>query len=139
MAHFLTFVLLEPDQPDLLETADSRMRVFFASDMAENPNAKCDGFVIGGRFDGYIIGKEQHYNLSPAEYQKRYGLDVIQHSDNICIVSDIPNDVSPGAVVTADGQWHDCFRANARAWKAEWKKIRTSFPSHIAVAFDCHC
>lgn len=138
MSHFLAIVLVDPNEQDVSDTAHRLMWPYFDANM-EADNAKCDGFVIGGRFDGDIWGKEQHYNLTPAEYRKRYGLDVIKDKDNIRKASDLRNGLLPFAVVTPDGRWHDREGKQASQWEEEWSALHTQFSDHFAVAIDCHC
>lgn len=139
MAHFLTLVLVDPDQSEFMNAADTLMRAYFAADFAETRDAKCDGFVVGGRFDGDIWGKEQNYNLSPTEFQDRYGFDKIRAEDNVRPVSRLRSDLIPFAVITPDGEWQDREAKSDRQWETEWLALRHEYRGHIAVAFDCHC
>ena len=137
MSHFLAIVLVDPDEQDVSDAAHRLMWPYFDANM-ETENAKCDGFVIGGRYDGDIWGKEQHYNLTPAEYQKRYGLDVIKDEDNIRKASDMRSGLLPFAVVTPDGRWHDREGKQGSSWEEEWSALHARFHDHFAVAMDCH-
>ena len=139
MAHFLTLVLIDPDQPALMDAADASMRAYFTPDFVNLRCTKCDGFVVGGRFDGDIWGKEQNYNLSPAEFQDRYGFDKIRAEDNVRPVSQLRSDLLPFAVITPDGQWQDCEGKSEQQWETEWSALRHEYAGHVAVAFDCHC
>ena len=139
MAHFLTLVLLDPDEPDYVASADARLRRYFSRDLGASEDAKCDGFVIGGRFDGDIWGKEQHHDLTPAQYQARYGLDKIKTEDNVRPVFDLRDALVPFAVVMPDGAWRDAEGKSDEDWEAEWRALRDAHRFHVAVAFDCHC
>lgn len=138
MAHFLTLVLLDPDEPAYADAAEAKMRRYFAPDLG-GPEAKCDGFTIGGRIDGELWDKEQNYNLSPAEFQARYGFDKIKAEDNIRPVADLRPDLVPYAVITPDGGWLDRAGMTDQQWETEWNHLRDRFRSPIAVAMDCHC
>ena len=139
MAHFLTIVLVEQTEAVPTEAAKRRMRPYFVPDIADAPDAKCDGFVVGGRYDGDIWGKEQHYNLTPADYQARYGLNVVRPEDNIRPVAELRPGLVPYAAVTPDGRWHDCEGKGDTQWDAEWSALLRQYSEHLAVAFDCHC
>ena len=145
MAHFLTLVLLPSDTADLAAEAKKRMAPYFhrevyvARETGENPNAKCDGFVIGGRFDGVIRGDAQHFSLTPTEFQARYGDDVVKHANNVAVVADIVGDSTIYAAVLPDGTWRGDDTHPKGAWAKEWVRIKTEYGDHIAVAFDCHC
>jgi hypothetical protein len=119
MSHFLTLVLVGGAEPDPARKSHELMMPYFEFDVdnddeddedgeddEDNPltKAKCDGFVIGGRYDGAIWGKEQHYNLSPTEFQKRYGFDVIRTDDNIRPISELVDDLVAYAIITPDGK-----------------------------------
>jgi hypothetical protein len=138
MAHFLTVVLVEPTEAAPADAGERLMRLYFAPDM-DGPDAKCDGFVVGGRYDGDIWGKEQHYNLTPAEYQARYGLDVVRPEDNVRPVSGLRPGLVPFAAITPDGCWHDCEGKEDAQWEAEWSALLREYGGHLAVAIDCHC
>jgi len=139
MAHFLTMVLIEPGITTIAALAEERMYPFFAGDLGDAPDAKCDGFTMGGRYDGDIWGKEQHHSLTPAEYQARYGLDVVQPIDNIRPVAALRPGLIPYAVVTPDGRWHDCEGKDDSVWVEEWIALLAAYDDHQAVAIDCHC
>ena len=139
MAHFLVLVLIDAADPDPAARARLVMRRYWdESGDADNPDAKCDGFVVGGRYDGIIWGKEQHYNLKPHEFQQRYGLDVVRPEDNIRPVPELVPDVLPYAVVTPGGHWLDREQQAEAGWR---EVVRSTLARHrtcIAVAIDCH-
>ena len=115
MSHFLTLVLINADEPNPAEKARQLMWPYFVDDFDDEvgkatSDAKFSGFTIGGRFDGEIWGKEQHYSLTPNEFQKRYGLDVVKPEDNIRPLSELVPDCVPYAVITPDGSWHDVWQ-----------------------------
>lgn len=142
MSHFLTFVLVPPGEPDAARRAREMLLPYFAPDgpySPENPSAKCDGFVVGGRFDGQLYGAEPEYNLTPAEFQKRYGLDVLRDEQNVRAASEVPDGVTPYAVVTPGGEWLDCERRDAAVWEAEVRRLLRLHADCVVVAVDCHC
>lgn len=138
MAHFQTLVLVDPSEPNPAGKADEMMEQYFEPDMA-SATAKCDGYVIGGRYDGDIWGKQQNYNLSPAEFQERYGLDVIKYEDNIRPVSMIRAGFVTYAVITPDGIWQDCEDISHDEWIVQFNTLIEIHSDHIGVAIDCHC
>jgi hypothetical protein len=138
MAHFLAIVLVEPGGPEPAAAAEARMMPYFDRDLL-GPAARCDGFTVGGQYDGELWGREQHHTLAPAEFRARYGLDVVRPEDNIRPVAAIRPGLIPYAVVTPDGAWRDCEGKDDTAWAAEWSALREEFRDHLAVAVDCHC
>ena len=154
MSHLLALIIVERTPPHPYARARVQVKELLSPYFQPGgpdpslPNYhlyKCDGWVIGGRFDGLIFGKEQHYNLTPFEYQKRYGLDVIKPEDNIRPVSDVPKDMIQhiDALVTPDGAWHDREEKAVDEWASELTTIIAEMslhcPSLLAVAVDCHC
>jgi hypothetical protein len=120
---------------------DELMEPYFAPDgvyTSGNPRAKCDGYVIGGRYDGQLFGAEPRYNLTPAEFQERYGLDVLKEEDNIRASSEVPEVLVPYAVVTPEGAWLDCEKKGAAGWSAEVKGLLRGYADCLVVAVDCH-
>ncbi|MBW4687174.1 MAG: hypothetical protein KME40_19215 [Komarekiella atlantica HA4396-MV6] len=140
MSHFLTLVIIDHTEPNLSKKAEELMMPYFEAD-EDNPSsqAKCDGFVIGGRYDGIISGKEQHYNLNPEEFQRRYGLDVVQSEDNIRPISTLVPDLVSYAIVTPDGKWHDCQGKSSEEWLQEFRNLLYQHQEKMVAAIDCHC
>lgn len=103
------------------------------------PNVKCDGFVVGGRYDGVIWGKEQHYSLPPEQYRERYGLDVVRPEDNLRPVSELVDDLVPYAVITPDGRWSDREGTPEQAWRDAVRSLLAEHHTRMAVGIDCHC
>ncbi|MFF5260259.1 hypothetical protein ACFY4C_15025 [Actinomadura viridis] len=137
MAHFLTLVFVEAHTEDPGAAAEAAMMPYFGE---RGEGGKADGFVIGGRYDGLVKGHEQHYNLTPAEFQRRYGLDVVRPESNIVPVTELPESVLPSAVVTPDGAWHEWRgHSDEDAWKAEYRRLTAAHRDALAVAIDCHC
>lgn len=142
MSHFLTFVLVAPGEADAARRAHELLKPYFAPDgphSDENASAKFDGFVIGGRFDGQLYDAEPVYSLTPAEFQRRYGLDVLEDADNIRAASEVPAGLTPYAVVTPGGEWLDCGNRDAAAWRAEVRRLLVRHSDCLVVAVDCHC
>jgi hypothetical protein len=151
MTHWMTVVLLPADTPDPAERAEEVMKTFWIIDLAErwdtddpwDPDTprmrpgmerfKCDGFIIGGRFSGAILGREPHYVMQDG---RKY-IDP-RPEDNICPVSDLPAGVDPGAIVTPDGSWHEWTRETADTWDDTARELFARHRDCVAVAFDCH-
>ncbi|HEX8354147.1 MAG TPA: hypothetical protein VF611_14665, partial [Pyrinomonadaceae bacterium] len=120
MSHFLTFVLVGPGEADAVRRAHELLAPYFAADGAGDAgdrSAKFDGCVVGGRFDGQLFGAEPMYNLTPAEFQRRYGMDVLRDEDNIRPASEVPDGLTPYALVTPAGEWRDCEGKDAARWE----------------------
>lgn len=142
MSHFLTFVLVGRGEADVPGRVRELMGPYFAADgvySPENPRAKCDGYVIGGRYDGQLFGAAPSYNLTPAEFRERYGLDVLRDEDNVRAAPEVPEGLVPYAVVTPEGAWLDCERKGAAVWAAEAKGLLRRYADCLVVAVDCHC
>lgn len=142
MSHFLTFVLVGGVEADAAARADELLRPYFAPDgpySLESPDAKCDGYVLGGRFDGQLFGAPPEYNLTPAEFQARYGFDKLKDENNVRRASEVPGGLVPYAVVTPEGVWFDCERKERAAWAAEVGALLRRYADCSVVAFDCHC
>lgn len=139
MAHFLALVLVDRSGPHPVRRARALMLSHFAPDLGDEPSARCDGFVVGGRYDGDLWGKEQQFHLTPAQHEARYGLDVVEEKDNVRPVAELREGLVPHAIVTDDGRWHDGEGKSAEEWPAEVESILRTYPDHLAVAMDCHC
>lgn len=142
MSHFLTFVIVEAGAADPARRAREMLAPYFAADgphSGDNPSAKFDGYVIGGRFDGQLFGAEPMYDLTPAEFQRRYGLDVLREEENIREASGVPAGLTPYAVVTPEGRWLDCEKKDAARWGAEVRELLRLHARCMVVAVDCHC
>jgi hypothetical protein len=140
MSHFLTIAIVDRTEPDPGKKAEELMLPYFeVDDNNPWPDAKCDGFAIGGRYDGAIWGKEQHYNLKPEEFQHRYGLDVVKSTDNIRPLSTLVPDLLPYAVITPDGKWYDQADKSSEEWLQEFGSILEQHSGKLGVAIDCHC
>jgi hypothetical protein len=140
MAHFLTLVLVDAAGPDPVARATAVMRRYWdESGVRRDQDAKCDGFVVGGRYDGIIWGKEQHYNLEPHEFQRRYGLDVVRPEDNVRPVLELVPDLLPYAIVTPDGMWLDRESQSEAGWRELVRSTLARNSICVAVAIDCHC
>ena len=126
MSHFLTFVFVAREESDVERGVSELMGPYSAPEGAcpsGNTRAKCDGYVIGGRYDGQLFGAEPEYGLTPAEFQGRYGLDVLKDENNVRPASEVPEGLVPYAVVTPEGAWLDCERKGAAGRAAEVKGL----------------
>lgn len=142
MSHFLTFVLVGSGEADVAGQVRKLMGPYFAPDgvyTSGAARAKCDGYVIGGRYDRQLFGADPEYNLTPAEFQERYGLDVLRDENNIRPASEVPVGLVPYAVVTPEGAWLDCERKGAAVWAAEVRGLLRRYADWMVVAVDCHC
>ena len=142
MSHFLTFVLVGREESDVERRVRELMGPYFAAEgvyASGGGRAKCDGYVIGGRYDGQLFGAEAEYGLTPQEFQKRYGFDVLKDENNVRAASEVPEGLVPYAVVTLEGAWLDCEKKGARRWQEEVKGLLRRYADCLVVAVDCHC
>jgi hypothetical protein len=142
VSHFLTFVIVDAAADDAARRARELLAPYFAPGGTGDPSipsAKFDGYVVGGRFDGQLYGAEPMYNLTPAEFQKRYGLDVLRDDDNVRAASEVPDGLTPYAVVTPAGEWLDCENSKTALWRAKVRELLRLHAGSLVVAVDCHC
>jgi hypothetical protein len=142
MSHFLTFVFVEPQEDDHARRAEELMTPYFHAGGAYNsgnPMTKCDGFFIGGRYDQEIFGVEPMYNLTPDQFEERYGFDVVKAKNNIRLAPEVPRQLIPYAIVRPDGSWLDCERKAKAEWASEVGEVLQRYGEHYVVAVDCHC
>jgi hypothetical protein len=142
LSHFLTFVFVGREESEVKRKVRELMGPYFAAEdmyASGDARAKCDGYVIGGRYDGQLFGAEPEYNLTPEEFQKRYGLDVVRDEENVRAASEVPEGLVPYAVVTPEGAWLDCEQKSAGVWATEVKILLRRYANCVVVAVDCHC
>ena len=140
MSHFLTFVFVNPDETDIERRVNELVDPYFDHEDREpisEDQIKCDGFVIGGRYDQEILGAEALHDLAPPEYEKRYGLDVIRIEDNVRPAPKVPRNLIPYAVVTPRGEWVECN--DYEDWPAKVEELLQQHNQYLVVAVDCHC
>jgi len=97
-----------------------------------NPDSKWDWYVIGGRWDGWITGKETNGE---------------RVEDNIAGTGQaIERGIVPHAIVTPDGRWHERGKLGWFAtlitenedWDAQAKEILDGYPGHRFLILDAH-
>lgn len=140
MSHFLTFVFVSPDETNIEHRVNELVDPYFDHEDREVINEdqiKCDGFVIGGRYDREIFGVEPMFNLAPPEFEKRYGLDVIRIEDNVRPAPEVPRKLVPYAIVTPLGEWFECNDYDD--WPVKVEELLQQYSQHLVVAVDCHC
>jgi len=106
-----------------------------------NPKSKWDGWRVGGRWDGEILGdsvqSSNGFNFSGNH-------ESLEH--NMAKVKKIHKDFKAFAVVTPDGEWHQEAKmgwfgitsGENTNWEADYKKIMAKYGDHWAVSVDCH-
>jgi hypothetical protein len=116
-----------------------------------NPQGKWDWCRIGGRWDGWIFGREHAEKCSDQQGGYNFAEAHQQLKNNARTVRDIPVDdpfYLPFAVLTPEGQWHEMGQmgyfghaANEKP-QAVWHQIvcelYAKYPDHVAVTVDCH-
>ncbi len=140
MSHFLTFVFVGRGEANIEKRVNQLVDPYFDNEEREqtaDEQIKCDGFVIGGRYDQEILSVEPMHNLTPPEFEKRYGLDVIRIEDNVRPARDVPRKLIPYAIVTPIGEW---FESNDyEDWPAKVEQLLQQHDEYLVVAVDCHC
>jgi hypothetical protein len=97
-----------------------------------NPDSKWDWYVIGGRWDGWINGKETSGesvadNTAPTEQA-------------------IARGKIPHAIITPDGEWHEngqmgwwaILLTENENWDSDARAILTTYSGHRLVIVDAH-
>lgn len=106
-----------------------------------NPNSKWDWYVIGGRWDGYLILKEtddsnEHLTSNQA-YVSEIDWDLMLDNNHIpyCFVDDNGNWNEVGQM----GWFGVSFNEKDKdMWKQEFKNYISSIPDYLVTAVDFH-
>lgn len=153
MSHYLTVVLTDPGQSEeeIEHQVDHLLLPHSNVGHPDKEDCKCDGWTIGGRFDGQIYGASPEHNLLPQDFQRRYGLDVVKSESNIRGVSEIPDSFLSNIDVVVDptGKWTCCFDAefkdadvlaprDGHKWKIAVSTIFEKWKDKLAVVVDVH-
>ncbi len=97
-----------------------------------NPESKWDWYVIGGRWDGWITGRET---------------DGEAVRDNVATTERaIERDIIPHAIITPDGEWHEhgqlgwwgMLLTENDGWDAQARRILAGYPDHQLIILDAH-
>lgn len=142
MSHFLTFVFVGSHVDDPARRAEEMMMPYFHGGGAYNSGnamTKCDGFVIGGRYDQELFGVEPMYNLTPAQFEERYGFEVVKEENNTRLASEVPKQLIPYAIVTPEGNCADCESKAQSEWESEVRDVLQRYGEFYVVAINCHC
>lgn len=107
-----------------------------------NPDSFWDWWVIGGRWDGWIYGRE-HQEKSSDEHGFNFGEEHHTVKNNSRPVREIPLGEDgewfyPYAIVTPDDGFHTGGYEGGKVWLDEVKQLYSAHPDCIAVAVDCH-
>jgi hypothetical protein len=107
-----------------------------------NPDSFWDWWVIGGRWDGWIYGKE-HQEKSSDENGFNFGEEHHTVKNNSRPVCEIPLGEDgewfyPFAIITPDGDLHTGGYHGGKEWLDEVEQIYSENPDCIAVTVDCH-
>jgi hypothetical protein len=97
-----------------------------------DPDSKWDWYVIGGRWDGWINGRKT---------------DRESVRDNAATTGQaIERGVIPHAIITPDGQWHECGRVGwcgmllteNEHWETQAREILAEYPGYRLIILDAH-
>jgi hypothetical protein len=139
--HTVTLVLLPRGTQNLWNAGADLLGPYRMIDDELKPDTKLDYWCVGG---GNIKD-----DLSATQLNVATNPDL---ASNVCLVSRLPVDFIPGAVVTPDGKWHDLCdfgwrlmrgdspenRAALELWDEEARKLFAVHEDCIAVEFDTH-
>lgn len=155
MSHELVLIFLDPDTPErkIEDAVDKLMEPHSDVRDPNNPDAKCDGWIIGGRFDKMIFGVQPEYGLSPEEFQKRYGMrfEHVKVISNVRPVSEMPEDFfrEVDVILSADGKWNSCYESRFKdslsenpkegyIWAEFFTKSVAENQGKLGVVVDAH-
>lgn len=153
MSHYLTVVLTDSglSEDDIDREVDRLLRPHSNLDDPEKDDFKCDGWIIGGRYDGQIFGAPPEYSLSPSEFQKRYGFDVVKAGSNVRPVAELSDSFHKEIAVVVDptGKWTCCYDVefkdseslapqNGHRWQMAVRTIFEKWNEKTAVVIDVH-
>jgi hypothetical protein len=97
-----------------------------------NPKSKWDWYVIGGRWDGWINGKETSGESA---------------EDNMATTEQaLERGIIPHAIVTPEGEWNErgemgwwaILITENEDWDAQAREILAGFPGHRLLILDAH-
>ena len=147
MSHFLLLVLVECDPTakhwratpdhDFRKRLRELMADYYCRELSDRPSCKCDGYVVGGWYDGVLYGKPAEHNLTPDQVRGRFGaaFEKVRFRENIRPVNELPESVQPFAVVCPSGTWID-MTSDGRSEIARALALNSD---RLAIAVDCHC
>lgn len=109
----------------------------------QNPQAKWDWFVIGGRWDGVMKGLPE---IDDGQGGFNFGDKYHSLERNCCRVDEVKT--TPFAIVTFDGTWIERGKMgwwgvvtnekDYQDWESQWERIKKAFGGYIAVSLDVH-
>jgi len=106
-----------------------------------NPKSKWDWWRIGGRWNGEIKGA---YRGSKDGFNFDDEFETLE--ENICPISELPENLEIFAIVTPDGFWHEkghmgwfgCTSNINKDWKKIVKDLLKKYSNYIAIGCDLH-
>jgi len=107
-----------------------------------NPKSQWDWYVVGGRWDGEMLGVDRSSDGGFNFGEKHHLLEF-----NSIKVKDIkPNIFSCYAIITPDGEWHSkgkmgwfgCSMDEKEDWSETTKELLKKYSNCIAIGIDCH-
>lgn len=110
----------------------------------ENPDGMWDWYIIGGRWDGYIHGKQAHHDAHDETIAIDNTLPVkqLEELDDALLQLRLP-----AVILTPDGDWKDqiCLFSFLQGEEeiisdklAELRKSLAEYPDHYIVCVDIH-
>lgn len=120
--------------PGDLQMLAARMNAHYAATMQLTTHFQADALGI------YVLA-----DTNPNGKYKRWSLNSL--ADDVWPVSALPRDLTPHAVLTPDGQWHEMFPNIWGAIPTAQDKVRIAqeaytlidqHPDHLAVRLECH-
>ena len=97
-----------------------------------NPNGRLDWWSFGGRWDG--AAQDDFSKVTPTTISHTNRLEGNMTTPQFLI----DHDITPAAIVTPDGKWHEEERWKNWEWPDTAKSILSKNLEALAVGLDCH-
>lgn len=119
--------------PGDLQTLAERMNAHYAATLRVTTHYQADAVGIYSLLDTNPNGKYKRWSLNSL-------------ADNVWPVSALPRDLTPHAVITPDGQWHELFPNMWGSMPTVRDKLRIGqeayalidqYPDHLAARLEC--
>jgi hypothetical protein len=111
MTHYTVAVLLPRElKGSSIESFLAEQMHPYDEELPDNPDAKWDWYVIGGRWDGWALNKQSERE------------DI---ADNMAFAGEIAvREEMPFAIITPDGTWHELGDGDARRLLMRYAELR---------------
>lgn len=144
MSHF-TVVVFTKDRENPEQDVERLLAPFDENDDFFGEGSFWDWWVIGGRWDGAMLGRDP---LPAEKHGFRHGDQFHTLARNACEPQDMNPDFVPFGFVTPDGDYYSNGTMgwfamveggeDEEIWKQKWIEAKGAFANTLAVLTDCH-